>query len=259
MPKAQLENGYTRIANQIIESLCLINLSAYETRVLMCIVRKTYGFNKKEDWIANSQIVKHTQIHKAHISRTIKKLKDKHIVTQTGNKLKINTTTSSWLPKEVTKKKLPNQAPQLPKEATAVTQIGYKKLPKEADTIDSIKDTIQKTLIQKTTDSLQKYIDSFNDLFESNFRISNGRNNKLKTRLKVFSLDEVLKALNNLSQSPWHRGINKSGWTANPDFLIRSDEKVDEWLNKDMKQAKQLSSIINKKEQNEKSKITYIS
>jgi len=149
MQKAQLENGYTKIANQIIEKLCTINLSSYETRVLMCIIRKTYGFNKKEDWIANSQIVKYTQIRKAHISRAIKKLKNRRIVTQTGKKIKVNTKTSSWLPNGVTIKKLPKQVTQLPNEVTPVTQTGNKKLPNEGDTKESIKETIQKKLIQK--------------------------------------------------------------------------------------------------------------
>ena len=117
MPKAQLENGYTRIANQILESLCTISLSPYEVRVLMCVVRKTYGFNKKEDWIANSQIVKLTNIHKAHVSRTVKSLKNRKIVTYTGNKIKINTDTPSWLPAEVTKK-LPVEADTKEKKET---------------------------------------------------------------------------------------------------------------------------------------------
>ena len=75
---AQLEDGYTRIANEILEKLSNTYLSPYEWQVLMFIFRKTYGFGKKADWIANSQLVEATGIHKSHISRTLKKLKERH-------------------------------------------------------------------------------------------------------------------------------------------------------------------------------------
>ena len=140
----QLENGYARIANEILEELSSTYLSPYEWQVLMFIFRKTYGFGKKSDWIANSQLVSVTGIHKAHISRTIKKLKDRNIVTQTGNKISFNKNYSSWLPKQATNKKLP-------KQATPVTQIGILELPKQADT----KETITKETIQKKYTSIK--------------------------------------------------------------------------------------------------------
>ncbi len=255
--KANLDDGFAKISNKIIDKLCSTRLGGYESMVLWCVFRKTYGWNKKEDWIAGTQIEEMTGIKLSHVSRTIKSLKQMNIVTKNGNKLRINTDTSSWLPKLVTKKKLPKMVSIVTKNGNDVTKNGNKRLPKMGYTKDN-KDINTKDTIQKTTNSLQKYIDSFNVLFKREFRISKGRGNKLKARLKVFSLKEVLTALENLSKSPWHRGINKSGWTASPDFLIRSDEKFDEWLNKDMKQAKQLSSIINKKDRDEKSKIRYI-
>jgi phage replication O-like protein O len=154
----QLKDGYTKIANKILEQLCKTGLSQYEWRVLMAIFRKTYGFNKKDDWIANSQLVKLTQIHKAHISRTIRKLKNKGIVTQKGNKLSFNKNFSSWLPKEVTNKKLPKQVTVVTQTGNSVTQTGNKSYPKRRT--QKKKETIQKKLLQK------KYT-SLNDLTEN--------------------------------------------------------------------------------------------
>jgi phage replication O-like protein O len=56
MASPQLEDGFTRIANEIIEVLARINLSPYESRVLWFVLRKTYGWRKKSDWIAASQM-----------------------------------------------------------------------------------------------------------------------------------------------------------------------------------------------------------
>ena len=49
---ADLDNGYLRLANQIQDALCFVELSGREFRVLNAIVRLTYGWSKKEDRIA---------------------------------------------------------------------------------------------------------------------------------------------------------------------------------------------------------------
>ena len=54
MANPQTENGHIKIANEIIEAITRTNLSAHESRVLWYIIRKTYGFNKKMDWMALS-------------------------------------------------------------------------------------------------------------------------------------------------------------------------------------------------------------
>jgi hypothetical protein len=59
-----------------------------------------------------------------------------------------------------------------------------------------------------------------------------GRKEKLAKRLETFKLEEILKAAKNLSGSPFHRGENENGIVyATFDFLMRSDEQVDKWLN----------------------------
>ena len=60
MASPQLEDGYTQISNELLEALCWMNLSPYEWRVLLWILRKTYGWKKKTDWISLSQFSKET-------------------------------------------------------------------------------------------------------------------------------------------------------------------------------------------------------
>lgn len=90
-------------------------------------------------------------------------------------------------------------------------------------------------IINNITSNTSKYINTFNKLFNTKYTITNGRKEKLKTRLKTFPLKKILSALDNLSKSKFHRGDNDRGWVADPDFLIRSDEQVDKWLNKEGK------------------------
>jgi hypothetical protein len=90
-----------------------------------------------------------------------------------------------------------------------------------------------------TTNSLwkkeygEKYINAFNSLFNSKYILTKSREEKLKLRFRTYSGEQLSKALMNLSNSKFHRGDNDRGWTASPDFLIRSDEQVDIWLNKE--------------------------
>jgi hypothetical protein len=64
----QLENGYTQIANELIEALARFNLSPYESRLLWYIARKTYGYQKKTDAISLGWGVLKTSIHRRSTS-----------------------------------------------------------------------------------------------------------------------------------------------------------------------------------------------
>ena len=165
----QLEEGYTRIANEFIEGLCKIRLGGYERRVLDAIIRKTWGFQKKEDRISNSQICEMTGLHKAHVSRSLHTLKFLNIVTKNGNKWGIQKRPNLWidpavytksrtkpstkLPKMVTDEKVTKFGTGVTKNGNSVTKNGNKKLPNLADTKEK-KETITKETITKENNSM---------------------------------------------------------------------------------------------------------
>jgi len=78
--KPQTEDGYLKIACELVEALAKTNLSAHESRVLWCILRKTYGWDKKLDWIAGSQFKKITKLDRRHTFRTLEKLAKRQII-----------------------------------------------------------------------------------------------------------------------------------------------------------------------------------
>ncbi len=84
MARPQLEDGHTKIANDIMDALMQTNFSPYEHRVLDCILRKTYGWNKKTDRISYSQFQAATGIDHRHIGRTLASLKDRQIIICVG-------------------------------------------------------------------------------------------------------------------------------------------------------------------------------
>jgi phage replication O-like protein O len=58
MANPQLEDGYTSIANELLEAIYNTHLSEYESRTLWFIIRMTYGWKQKVDTIALSQFEK---------------------------------------------------------------------------------------------------------------------------------------------------------------------------------------------------------
>ena len=96
----QLENGFTRIANELLDAMIAARLSARQWSVVMAVVRKTYGFNKKEDDIGLGQLASMTGIDKAHLSRAVRELADLNIITRSagthGHKLGINKNFDEW-------------------------------------------------------------------------------------------------------------------------------------------------------------------
>lgn len=85
MASPQAENGHVDIANEIVDALCKIRISGEEMQCLWVIFRKTYGWKKKEDWIALSQFVDMTGLKKPNIIRAINKLLNKNIIIKKDN------------------------------------------------------------------------------------------------------------------------------------------------------------------------------
>ncbi len=85
MARPQIEDGHTKVANEIAEALARVNLTSHENRVLWCILRKTYGWNKKADRISYSQFQDATGIDRRHIGRSLSSLKTRQIITCQGD------------------------------------------------------------------------------------------------------------------------------------------------------------------------------
>ena len=148
MANPQREDGHVDIANEIVEALMKVQINGYENRVLWAIFRKTYGWHKKEDWITNSQIAEMTGIAESHVSRTVKMLIDRNLVTKNGKKLSFQKDYEKW--KELPKLVSPEKLPELVKENT---RIGKKKLPDLVDTKET-KETITKEIISSQIKNL---------------------------------------------------------------------------------------------------------
>ena len=98
-----LENGYTRIPNDLLENIYRMDFNSSQIKVLLCLVRNTYGYNRIDCNFSNSYVANGTGISKRRIGEVIKSLEDGNeiIVTKKGTfsspkKAKINTNYKEW-------------------------------------------------------------------------------------------------------------------------------------------------------------------
>lgn len=100
MPK--LENGYVRIASELLDAFCRIRIPGQQMQCLLFIIRKTYGFNKKEDFISLGQFSRVTGINRPHVVRALNGLLKKNVITKNGNssvvKYGVNKNYRDWEP-----------------------------------------------------------------------------------------------------------------------------------------------------------------
>lgn len=85
MANPQIADGYTKIANEIMDALIAAHLSGQEMRVTLFVIRKTYGFNKTEDFISLSQMMAAVGMSKIRASQVVRSLELMKILTVKEN------------------------------------------------------------------------------------------------------------------------------------------------------------------------------
>lgn len=138
---ADLDDGFTRIANEILEAVMHAGLSQHQLLVFMAVMRKTYGFNKKSDWVSNEQLSELTGILPHKCSSAKSALVKQGILTQTGRVIGINKTVSEWssLPVKGTEKKPYLEKVNLPESGKkSLSESGNGYYPNQVNTKDTI-------------------------------------------------------------------------------------------------------------------------
>lgn len=80
MADVQPENGFTRIANPILENIIKLSLNGTQFRIIMLVWRETYGFNRKEHSLSETFIASRLGLQRQNIHREITGLFDSKIL-----------------------------------------------------------------------------------------------------------------------------------------------------------------------------------
>lgn len=145
----QVEEGYTRIANELYEVVnnahaCPVTLT--QLRLIHAVIRRTYGFNKKMDAVADTQLAADTGIPRQKVNPA------KHaliamkvlVLSEDGRKIGVNKRYSEWDFSARPEKKAPQRKAQpdgdtVTKKVTQdVTKTGTHKRQKDILTTDVV-------------------------------------------------------------------------------------------------------------------------
>ncbi len=193
MPNPQKENGYTAIANEIMDALAKFRIPGEARQMLDVIIRKTYGFNKKQDQIATTQFMQATGLKRFIIHRARKRLLLANLITVSKNDNSQILTYSfqkdyeKWI--------------QLAKKIT-VSKKGLNSKQKSAQTVTIIDDH------KRQKDTYTKAIEEFFNYFllktKKSLKLTPERRAIIAKRLKDgYTLEQLKQAVDNFVLDDW--------------------------------------------------------
>ncbi len=135
---ADTDDGYIRLANELYEELIGANLTRNQAKVAHAICRKTYGYNKKVDRIADSQLAELTRLPRQKVNKAKNELISMRVLLREGMMIGPNKNLSEW------------QIPECHQDSDFVTKAVTKSVTKTVTGLSPkqghTKDTIPKTL-----------------------------------------------------------------------------------------------------------------
>lgn len=238
---AELEEGYTRTANTLLEAVMLSGLTQHQLLIVMAVWRKTYGFNKKMDWIGNEQFAELTGMAPTKCSTAKNELIRMGVLTQAGRQVGMNKNISEWKTKFNGIGKTFTESVKL-----TFTDSVKSSLPNQSNTKDNIQKTIktntplppegevaqvsqpEKRKADRTDYQafLQAYNEEVGELLPHAVALNDTRKRRLKKLIPQLKTPNVegwrayVKAF--VSQAkPFYFGQNDTGWAADIDYLLR--------------------------------------
>ncbi|MBP1950044.1 replication protein [Virgibacillus litoralis] len=80
MANVQLDNGFTRIANELLEVVMNQKLNGTQFKIIMAVWRYTYGYSRKQHEMSLGFISEATGVHKQTVRNELEKLIERKII-----------------------------------------------------------------------------------------------------------------------------------------------------------------------------------
>jgi len=169
----QVEDGHVRIANELLDAFLSFPFSARQQKIVMAVIRKTYGYNKTEDEIGLTQFVKLTGISMKHVSTVISELVEMNVLFVSqgiyARSIKLNKDYTMWSSPKNGEASLKRVSL---KKGEGSPQNGDKGLPNLGNTIDKPKDNTKDSTADKKQSaiSLKSWLQKIKDSGEQAIR-----------------------------------------------------------------------------------------
>lgn len=210
----QLEDGYTRLSNELFDAILAFPFSGRQLKVLMTIVRKTYGYNKKRDDMSASQIAASCGVARPHVVKTLGELVDLNVILKQSGKfgsvIEINKKYRSW---GGTKTVLPTSTESVSPSTKTVLPASTKSVHvpnRYTPSAESVPELVPNRYTQKTTskDNKQKdvekeVIDYLNAKANRNYRAVPANTKLIAARIAEGATVDELKAVIDAKVAEW--------------------------------------------------------
>jgi len=239
---AELEDGYTRLANALYDELIGADLTKNQSKVAHAICRKTYGFGKKLDRISDSQLSQLTRLPRQKVNKAKNELIAMKVIVREGHQIGPNKNIADWqiegchysgdnVTKLMTESVTKTVTGMSPKQSHTKETIQKKKEntplpPSEVSERDDKKSSRSKPT------PYEAVMQSYNELADGKLPLAESLNAKRKRDIKrlLGELKEPTVEAASLyfeaffsTARQFYFGDNDRGWRASFDYLLRSD------------------------------------
>ena len=250
----QVEHGYTRIANELLEALCKWKCRNWEIRLALAVIRLTYGiYGRKSARIENHQLADITSIPENKIPQYRRRLEKMNILKVSTGGLKkgltyqFNKHYRTWK-KYPSEGKIPTGGLDLPTGGLNLPTGGYPTF-KENNNKPKRKDGAEENPPRTPPPPYQKIVDYLNALTGSNFNHKNETTRgQIRARFRTGYTEQDFYDVIKVKTDQW-LGNPKMTSFLRPDTLFRPT-KFDGYL-QEARRAKQLG-ISEKQKQKER-------
>ncbi|WP_313430869.1 replication protein [Siminovitchia terrae] len=103
MANVQLEHGFTKIANELLDAIQSFQFTQNQFKLLLALWRNTYGWNRKECDFSLNKLVSQTGLQKKRVIETLRSLEESNIIIEvkapvgsSGKIVRFNKNYDSW-------------------------------------------------------------------------------------------------------------------------------------------------------------------
>lgn len=225
MANPQKENGYTPVANEIMDAVIKNSFTATQLKIILVCWRYMYGFSRKEAELSVSFISKATGISKRYVSQELKTLIDTNVIDVIKNPTYITSRIVSFN-KNYEQWQSRSTVPQL-NETSTVEPTQDTTVEPQFHTTGELEFHQDKQNIKQTLK--QNIYSVFNHWNTKNIIVHKKLTDKIKRKisgsLEAYSVDDLKKAIDNynivLKGNEYYWSYK---WTLE-DFLQRGIEK----------------------------------
>jgi len=201
MSDVQLENGYTRIANELLEAILKYNCPGNQKDIIWAVIRLSYGFSKKDAVISVSYLSKMLNRDKSTISKDLNSLIDKKVLTvikeadfSTPRTIALNKDYSFWVGMEY-------QQLNIPQQVKGSQLNSGESLNSTVEESSTNKENIKKALNKYTVEDFEKFWSIFpNSELGNKGSKKNARKEFLKLNPSLVAMDTLITAINNQAE-----------------------------------------------------------